>query len=105
MAKSEKVTAADLLAGGKKKEGGKKKGGKHKYRKTETEHHPDGSHTVRHLGHDPADDTSYAAADLDGVKAGLDEHLGGGPAEAAGPPEPGGQDAGAGGMPPAPTAA
>lgn len=108
MAKAEKITAADLLSGGKKKsekKGGKKKGGKHGFHKTEIEHHPDGSHTVRHLSQAGGDgDTSYAAADLDGVKAGMDEHLGGGPEAAEGAePEAGG--AGPSGLPPAPSAA
>lgn len=96
-----KVTAADVLSGKKsekKAPAKKKKGGKHK--RTEIDHHPDGSHTTKHFGHDPADDTSYASADLDGLKAGLDKNLGAGPVE----PTPDAGDAG-GGMPPAPTAA
>lgn len=101
MAKNEKVTAADILSGGKKSEKKpSKKKGKHGYRRTEIEHHPNGSHTVRHLANE-GEDTSYAAADLDGVKAGMDDHLGGGPA--AGPAEEAGAQPS--GLPPSPMSA
>lgn len=69
--------AAEVLSGG-----GKPKGKKVRHRKTEIEHHDNGSHTVRHY---PADEkegmasgqpVSYAAKDLDEVHDGLEEHLG-----------------------------
>lgn len=57
-----------------------KKHAGHGYHKTEIEHHSDGSHTVRHHVHPDhmheMKDKSYAAADLDGVHDGLQEHMG-----------------------------
>lgn len=101
MPKSSKMGPAEILSGGgkKKDEEKKPKKGKSKHRKTEIEHHDDGSHTVRHFpkadGTAPAGpEVSYAAKDLDGVHDGLEEHLGEpnegeeGPAPAAAaPPE------------------
>lgn len=61
---------------------------KHPYHKTEIEHHPDGSHTVRHHPHrgDHPDMPveSYAAGDMDALKAGLERNIG--PEAAAAPP-------------------
>src|SRR5579859_4150278 len=63
-----------------------KKKKKHGFAATHIEHHTDGSHTVRHVPDDGGQETSYASPDLNGVKAGLDQNLGGG--EAAGGAEP-----------------
>jgi hypothetical protein len=68
-----------LSGGGEKKKGPEKKKTKHK--ETRIEHHPDGSHTVRHIPvsdgtSPPGPEVSYAAKDLDGVHDGLEEHLG-----------------------------
>jgi hypothetical protein len=47
-----------------------------KYHRTEIEHHLDGSHTVRHHRIDGGPHVSYAAADLDGIHDGLEDHIG-----------------------------
>lgn len=57
-----------------KKDSKKKK--KHGFGATHIEHHTDGSHTVRHVPEDGGQEVSYAAPDLNGVKAGLDQNLG-----------------------------
>jgi len=48
---------------------------KHVYHRTEIEHHADKSHTVRHIHKEPAKSKSYAAADLDAVHDGMQDHL------------------------------
>src|SRR5580692_3944401 len=50
---------------------------KPKHKHTHVEHHDDGSHTVRHIPNDGDKEVSYAAKDLAGVHAGLDQHVGG----------------------------
>ena len=40
-------------------------------------HHSDGSHTVFHENSDPSQNVSYAKADLQGVKDGLDANVAG----------------------------
>lgn len=77
---SEMSPLVDALSG---KKGGdkksKKKSSKKKsprFKTTHIEHHHDGSHTVRHASHEGGDDLSYASPDLQGVHAGLDQHLG-----------------------------
>jgi hypothetical protein len=69
----------ELLGGKKKKEPEKpaaKHKGKAKHKSTSIEHHDDGSHTVRHVPHEGGPELSYAAANLDAVHDGLEEHLG-----------------------------
>ena len=53
----------------------KKKHAGHGHKSTHIEHHGDKSHTVRHT-HEDGTEKSYAAADLDGVHDGLEEHMG-----------------------------
>lgn len=67
-----------------KKEPSPKKKGKGKPKHTHIEHHANGSHTVRHEMTEGEEPITYAAPDMDAVKAGLDEHVAG----AAGPEEP-----------------
>ena len=88
MEKEKKVTPVEILGGGKHEKsggkGGKKK--KRKYRRTEIDHHDNGSHTVRHIPHaedgpdevtgKPGGDTSYAVKDMDELHDGMEEHLG-----------------------------
>lgn len=75
---------------------------KHNFHRTEIEHHPNGSHTVRHIPHPPkpstdgspveaADSPSYAAPDMASLHQGMDANLGGGEAggEPSGAPEGG----------------
>lgn len=56
---------------------------KHKFHRTEIEHHEDGSHTVRHHpmmktkeGMEPEQPVSYAAPDMAALHAGMDQNLG-----------------------------
>lgn len=86
MAEKEKKSKAErILSGDKgepekkesKKESKDEKKKKGKMRKTEIEHHSDGSHTVRHTPEE-GPEVSYAAKDLDGVIDGLHENLQGG---------------------------
>lgn len=60
----------------KEKEVTKKKHAGHGFKHTHIEHHDDGSHTVRHEHEDGISHKSYAAADLDGVHDGLEDHIG-----------------------------
>jgi hypothetical protein len=60
----------------KEKEKKHKKHAGHGYKSTHIEHHDDGSHTVRHDHENPDQSKSYAAADLDGVHDGMEDHLG-----------------------------
>src|SRR5208337_1396094 len=67
---------------------GKHKGGKKpKFHRTEIEHHPNGSHTVRHHPHPPKmgedgkmpeaeEPVSYGAPDYASLRQGMDQHLG-----------------------------
>jgi hypothetical protein len=104
--KDEKEEKGEKPEKSKKSDHGADKGGKkgHKpprFHKTEVEHHPNGSHTIRHIPHPPkmgADgkmpeaepEVSYAANDLQGLHDGLDANLGeGGGATPAAPAEPG----------------
>jgi len=49
---------------------------KHRMKSTHIDHHPDGSHTVRHTPMEGGEEVSYAKPDLDGVHDGLEEHVG-----------------------------
>ncbi|MHB8666773.1 MAG: hypothetical protein ACYC7B_04535 [Burkholderiales bacterium] len=64
-----------LLGSGKKKESSKKI----KHKKTVITAHTNGSYTTQHSPDSP-DEVSYASGDINGLKAGLDEHLGEGEA-------------------------
>jgi hypothetical protein len=55
--------------------GGSPKAHKPLFTQTSIAHFPDGSHQITHSGSDG--DVRYARSDFDGLKAGLDEHLGG----------------------------
>lgn len=48
----------------------------HRFHHTHIEHHDDGSMTIHHEAHIPADDVKHAVGDLDGVHDSLEEHLG-----------------------------
>lgn len=81
--KSEKITPVEILGGGKHDKKSKKK--KRRYRRTEIDHHDNGSHTVRHIPHaeDGPDQTgklggdmTYAVKDMDELHDGMEEHLG-----------------------------
>lgn len=71
-----------------KKEASKKK---HKFHRTEIEHHSDGSHTVRHHPHpsmkvegaEQEQPVSYAAPDMATLHAGMDQNLGAAPDQGA----------------------
>ena len=73
MKAKEKAPSSPLeqLLGGKKEP--EKKKAKHK--KTVVTHHGNGSHTVQHSPDSP-EEVSYAAADLDALHDGMEEHLG-----------------------------
>lgn len=74
-----KPVAKDSSGKSEKSAGKKKK--THKFHHTMVEHHSDGSHTVRHVPEGGGQEVSYAAPDLNGVTAGLQQNLGGGQAE------------------------
>lgn len=86
MEKEKKVTPAEILGGGKHEKGGKGKKKKRRYRRTEIDHHDNGSHTVRHIPHHeegpdeatgkPGGDMTYAVKDMDELHDGMEEHLG-----------------------------
>lgn len=68
------------------KPAGKSKGGE--FTETRVEHHNAGGHHVHHKHkNNPDKDVHYAAQDMEGVKAGLDQHIGGGAGQAM-PQEP-----------------
>lgn len=95
------VSVADIMGGEKPKAEAKPKvaskaKGKHKH--THIEHHDNGTHTVRHSGE--GNEVSYAAPDMAGVHAGLDQHVGG--AAAPMPDQSAAQPPDAGAMPGAP---
>ena len=94
-----KVSEKPAIKSTSKSKPSSKSKGKHKH--THIEHHDDGSHTVRHSG--DGNEMSYATPDLEGVKAGLDQHIGGGqdPTQTAAQPDAGGAPE----MPGAPAAA
>jgi hypothetical protein len=92
------ISVGDVMGGAKpKSKTAPKTQAKSKHRHTHIEHHDDGSHTVRHSG--AGDEVSYAAPDLNGVKAGLDANIGGGQDPNAGAPPV--DPMAAGGAPPA----
>ena len=69
-------SAADALSG-KKKGKTPAKPRKRRYRKTEIEHHSDGSHTIRHIpAEGGGEEKSYAVADDEAMHRGLDENVG-----------------------------
>lgn len=80
----EKLSPKDVLSGGGegKEKSPKKK--KHSYRRTEIDHHENGSHTVRHIprnekteaGSESPSDMTYAVKDTDELHDGIEEHLG-----------------------------
>src|SRR5579863_10345296 len=77
--KKKTVSVGDVLAKDKApKSEAKSSKGKKKHKHTMIEHHDDGSHTVRHAPVGGGDEVSYAAPDLDAVKAGLDKNVGDG---------------------------
>lgn len=63
-----------------KKEEKKAKHAGHGYSRTETEHHADGSMTMKHTVHPDhrheMKDQSYAVSDLDGMHDGIEDHIG-----------------------------
>jgi hypothetical protein len=83
------------------KSAGKSNKGKVKHKHTHIEHHDDGSHTVRHTPAGGGDEVSYASPNLQGVHAGLDQHVGGAQAAAPMAAEPPAPPAAAGAVPPA----
>jgi hypothetical protein len=101
--KAKKMRKASEAEGALTKHGKAKHGMKH----THIEHHPNGSHTVRHTPHADADgkmpdEVSYAAKDMDELHDGMEQNLGEPSAdEASAAPAPGAE----GGAPaPAPAA-
>jgi hypothetical protein len=74
VADKDEITPAEILGGKGHKKKGKK--GKHPFHRTVIDHHPDGSHTIKHERRDGGEPVDYARPDLDGVHDGLEEHLG-----------------------------
>lgn len=69
---------------------GKSKVAHHGFTHTHTEHHADGSHTVHHVHHEgPHKDVKHAVPHLDGMHDSMQDHLG--------MPNPGEEEANAGG--------
>lgn len=91
--KEKKASPAALMTSEDKgaKPKGEKKDAKSKGGFTEThiQHHSHGGHTVKHKHKDnPDKDVAYSAQDMEGVKAGLDQHIGGGAGQMQEAPEP-----------------
>lgn len=81
LSREEKKPAGPAMAGGAAKPESKgmskdPKAKKAKHKMTHIEHHPDGSHTVRHTPMGGGEEVSYSKPDLDGVHDGLEEHMG-----------------------------